>query len=87
MCASTRFPEAIPLTNITAPKISKALVNFFSLVGLSKEIQSDQGSNVMSELFQQVVFQLGAKQIKFNAYHPESQSAFERVPFNFEQYD
>ena len=30
MCASTRFPKAIPLTNITAPKISKALVNFFS---------------------------------------------------------
>ena len=51
MCASTRFPEAIPLTNITAPKISKALVNFFTLVGLAKEIQSDQGSNFMSGLF------------------------------------
>ena len=48
MCASTRFPEAIPLTNITAPIISKALVNFFTLVGLLKEIQSDQGSNFMS---------------------------------------
>ena len=78
MCASTRFPEAIPLINITAPKISKALVNFFTLVGLPKEIQSDQGSNFMSGLFQQVVFQLGAKQIKSSAYHPESQGALER---------
>ena len=78
MCASTRFPEAIPLTNITASKISKALVNFFTLVGLPKEIQSDQGSNFMSGLFQQVVFQLGAKQIKSSAYHPESQGALER---------
>ena len=78
MCASTRFPEAIPLTNITAPKISKALVNFFTLVGLPKEIQSDQGSNFMSGLFQQVVFQLGAKQIKSSAYHPESQDELER---------
>ena len=78
MCASTRFPEAIPLTNITAPKISKALVNFFTLVGLPKEIQSDQRSNFMSGLFQQVVFQLGAKQIKSSAYHPESQGALER---------
>ena len=77
MRASTRFPEAIPLTNITAPKISKALVNFFTLVGLPKEIQSDQGSNFMSGLFQQVVFQLGAKQIKSSAY-PESQGALER---------
>ena len=51
MCASTRFPEAILLTNITAAKISKALVNFFTLVGLPKEIQSDQGSNFMSGLF------------------------------------
>ena len=52
MWASTRIPEAIPLTKITAPKISKALVNFFTLVGLPKEIQSDQGSNFMSGLFQ-----------------------------------
>ena len=54
MCASTRFPEARPLTNITAPKISNALVNFFTLVGLPEELQSDQGSNFMSGLYQQV---------------------------------
>ena len=29
-------------------------------------------------LFQQVVFQLDAKQIKSSAYHPESRNAFER---------
>ena len=78
MCASTGYPEAIPLSNTTAPKISKALINFFTFVGLPKEIQSDQGSNFMSGLFQQVVFQLGAKQIKSSAYHPESQGALER---------
>ena len=76
MCASTRFPEAI--TNITAPKISNALVNFLTLVGLPKEIQLDQGSNFMLGSFQQVVFQLGANQIKSSAYHPESQGALER---------
>ena len=32
----------------------------------------------MSGLFQQVVFQLGAKQIKSSAYHPELQGALER---------
>ena len=32
----------------------------------------------MSGLFQQVVFQLGATQIKSSAYHPESQGALER---------
>ena len=57
MYASTRFSEMIPLTNITAPKISKALVNFFTLVGLPKESQSDKGSSFKSGLLQQVVFQ------------------------------
>ena len=78
MCASTRFPEAIPLRSITAPKITKALVNFFTFVGLPREVQSDQGSNFMSGLFQQVIYQIGAKQIKSSAYHPESQGALER---------
>ena len=78
MCASTRFPEAVPLRNIKAPTIIKALTNFFTMVGLPKEIQSDQGTNFMSGLFQQVVHQLGAKQIKSSAYHPESQGALER---------
>ena len=78
MCASTRFPEAIPLRNIKAPSISKALIKFFTLVGLPKEVQSDQGSNFMSGLFQQVVYELGANQIRSSAYHPESQGALER---------
>ena len=71
MCMSTRFPEAIPLRNIKAQTVVKALVRFFTLVGLPKSIQSDQGSNFMSGLFQQVVHQLGIQQIKSSAYHPE----------------
>ena len=51
MCASTRFPEAIPLRDIKTPKVIKALIKFFTLVGLPKVIQLDQGSNFMSSLF------------------------------------
>jgi len=47
MCASTRFPEAIPLRNIKAKTIVKALTKFFTLVGLPSSIQSDQGSIFM----------------------------------------
>ncbi|XP_063408799.1 uncharacterized protein LOC134692279 [Mytilus trossulus] len=78
MCTSTRFPEAIPLRNIKTPTIVKALIKFFTLVGLPKSIQSDQGSNFMSGLFQQVVYQLGIAQYRSSAYHPESQGALER---------
>ena len=78
MCSSTCFPEAIPFRSIKAPKIVKALVKFFTLVGLPKSVQSDQGSNFMSHLFQDVMAQLGIKQIKSSAYHPQSQGALER---------
>ena len=80
MCASTRFPEAIPFSfrNIKTKTILKALVKFFTFVGHTKSVQSDQGSNVMSGVFQQVMHELGIKQYRSSAYHPESQGALER---------
>ena len=78
MCASTRFPEAIPLRNIQSKSIVKALVKFFTFVGLPKSVQSDQGSNFMSGVFKQVMHELGIKQYRSSAYHPESQGALER---------
>lgn len=78
ICTSTRFPEAIPLRNIKAKTLVKALTKFFSFVGAPKAIQSDQGSNFMSGLFQQVMHELGIKQYESSAYHPESQGALER---------
>lgn len=78
MCTSTRFPEAIPLRNIKAKTIVKALTKFSSFVGAPKANQSDQGSNFMPGLFQQVMHELGIKQYKSSAYHPESQGALDR---------
>ena len=83
MCASTRFPEAIPLRNIKAKTIVNALVKFFTFIGLPKSIQSDQGSHFMSGIFQQVMYELGIKQYKSSAYHPESQGALERFHQTF----
>ena len=40
----------------------------------------------MSRLFQQVVFQLGAKQMKSSAYYIESQDALERF-HSVKEYD
>ena len=78
MCTSTRFPEAIPLRNIKTKSIVKALIKFFTFVGLPKSVQSDQGSNFTSGIFQQVMHELGIKQYRSSAYHPESQGALER---------
>ena len=80
MCASSCFPEAIPLRNIKTKTIvcPPKLVKFFTFVGLPRSVQSDQGSNFMSGIFQQVMYELGIKQYKSSAYHSESQGALER---------
>ena len=80
MCSSTQFSEAIPLRSIKTNAILKALIKLFTLFGLPKSIQSDQGTctNFMAHAFQQIMNQLGIKQYKSSAYHPESQGALER---------
>ena len=78
MCASTRFPEVISLRNISAKTNNKALIKFFTFVGLLKFFQSDQSSNSISGLFQQVMDELGIKQYRSSANHSESQGALER---------
>ena len=78
MCASTRFPEGIPLRNIKTKNIGHAVVKFFTFAGLPKSVRSDQGSNFMSGIFQQVMHELGITQCKLSPYHPKSQCALER---------
>merc|ERR1711860_195429 len=78
MCKSTRFPEAIPLRNIKAQTIIKALTKFFCFVGVPKTCQHDQGTNFMSKIFQQVLYEMGIQDDHSTAYHPESQGALER---------
>ena len=48
-------------------------------IGLPKSVQSDQGSNFMSGIFQQIMHKLGTPQYKSSPYHPESQDVLERV--------
>ena len=47
-------------------------------MGLPNSLQSDQDSNFKSGLMQQVMFQLGIKQYRSSAHHPESQGALKR---------
>ena len=55
MCCATRYPEAVPLRNITAKAMLKALVKFFSTFRLPTVLQTDQGTNFMSKLFSAVL--------------------------------
>ena len=77
MCASSRFPEAIPLRAISTKKEVESMIIFFVKVGLPKVIQTDKGTNFMSNLFKRVIGQLGAKHVISSPYHPQSQGALE----------
>ncbi len=78
MCQSTRYPAAYPLRSITTRSVVKALSQFISIFGIPKVIQSDQGTNFTSNMFQEVLRQLCIKHNRSTAYHPESQGALER---------
>ena len=78
MCASTRYPEAIALSNIKAKTITSALLTIFTKHGIPRVIQSDRGTNFTSNLFSKVMEELGVTQYLSTAYHPESQGALER---------
>ena len=83
MCTATRYPEAFPLKNIRAKNISKCLLHMFTSVGIPREIQCDQGSNFCSNLFKEVLKELGIKQALSSAYHPQSQGCLERFHQTF----
>ena len=75
---ATRYPEAIALRNIRAKTVVEALLKFFTHFGLPEELQSDQGSNFMSNVFKQTLREAGISQVTSSAYHPQSQGALER---------
>ena len=78
MCATTRYPEAIPLRSLKAKVVVKELMKFCTTFGLPKGIQTDQGTNFMSKVFSQVLEVLAVKHNVSSACHPESQGALER---------
>ncbi len=80
MCINTRYPAAYPLRTITSRSIVKALSQFMSIFGVPKIIQSDQGTNLTSHLFQQVLKQLRVKHHLSTTYHAQSQGALGEVP-------
>lgn len=78
ICATTHFPKALPLRKITAPTVVKAVIKLYSVLGILKVIQTDQGSHVMSLIFSQGLKQLSINPNYSSAYHPELQGALER---------
>ena len=75
---ATRYPEAVPLPSIEAERIAKELVKLFSRVGIPDDILTDQGTNFMSALLQEIYRLLHIKWIRTTPYHPQTDGLVER---------
>ena len=52
---ATRYPEAVPLRNISAKSVAQALFQIISRVGIPKEILTDQGMFMSRTLRKRIV--------------------------------
>lgn len=75
----SRWPEAIPVPDMTAPTIAQALVSgWISRFGVPTHITSDQGRQFQSTLFAELVRIFGISHFRTTPYHPQSNGIIER---------
>ena len=75
---ATRYPEAIPLRNVSAAKVAEALIDVFARHGIPEEILTDQGTNFTSTLLGELYALIGIKAIRTSPYHPQTDGLVER---------
>ncbi|XP_040360535.1 uncharacterized protein LOC121048362 [Ixodes scapularis] len=74
ICPATKFPEAIPLKELSSSEIVDALLTVFARIGFPAEIQADQGTVFTSALTTTFLQRCGVRLIHSSVYHPQSNS-------------
>ena len=75
----TRWPEAIPLTCITAETVAQAFLSgWISRFGVPSTIVTDRGQQFESQLWSTLMTLLGSKRARTTAYHPQTNGMVER---------
>ncbi|MDW0176561.1 MAG: RNase H-like domain-containing protein, partial [Nitrososphaeraceae archaeon] len=72
MCLSSKYPDAVAVSDIKSASVIDALLQVFSRMGFPKEIQFDQGTSFMSNLTTEFLKRFGIKVTNSSIYHPQS---------------
>ena len=76
---ATRYVMTFPLANLTAQAVAQILVAvIISKYGAPSRILTDQRSNFLSELVQNICTLFKVKQMNTTAYHPQTDGLVER---------
>lgn len=75
----TRWPEAIPLSDISTTSVARALVGqWISRFGIPAEMSSDRGSQFTSDLWGTLCKLLGVRHSRSTSFHPQANGLVER---------
>ena len=74
----TRWPEVIPLTDMTAASVAQAFLSgWIARFGVPASLTTDRGSQFESDLWRQLMCLLGSNRIRTTAYHPAANGLVE----------
>ncbi|GBN83606.1 Transposon Tf2-6 polyprotein [Araneus ventricosus] len=75
----SRWPEAMPLTDIRAETVAQALYSgWISRFGVPQRISTDRGAQFTSDVFHSLAKTFGIRLSHTAAYHPQANGAIER---------